>query len=410
MELKDQFVDEAKLLEEGGASLLDFTNSGPVAGPAVTAAVSIPVIGGLGGGPWLDGRVRAIGNAIGYTAAALDDDGRALCERRAYHARCDHGLRRGRPRRPADQRRRSRAGSAKRPPREPGRVRAKRERWRQRHRRNYHPLRGLRLRPAGADVLARRLRRDRREVDARRGSTRRSGRSSTCPGSSPASRSIAARAGASGGRVESVSWAHYVAQGKGLLDHLGISRAHIMGACMGCAPAMALAVAHPDVTSSLLLYWPVGGAALPDQQPRAVCRAPGVRAARRPAGGGVARAGGGQAVQPGSARRAVGRGDQERPRLRAAPMRSRSSIATCRSSARCGISCSIATPRPGRNRKHLFGVQVPALIVPGRDKTHATSAARYLEECLPRAEYWDIAVADQTAATVPPRARSRIPA
>jgi 3-methyl-2-oxobutanoate hydroxymethyltransferase len=40
----------------------------------VVAAVSIPVLGGLGGGPWLDGRVRAIGNAIGYTAAALDDD------------------------------------------------------------------------------------------------------------------------------------------------------------------------------------------------------------------------------------------------------------------------------------------------------------------------------------------------
>ena len=72
-ELKDQFVEEAKLLEEAGASLLDFTNSGPVAGPAVTQAVSIPVIGGLGGGPWLDGRVRAIVAAIGYTAAALDD-------------------------------------------------------------------------------------------------------------------------------------------------------------------------------------------------------------------------------------------------------------------------------------------------------------------------------------------------
>ena len=48
-------------------------------------------------------------------------------------------------------------------------------------------------------------------------------------------------------------------------------------------------------------------------------------------------------------------------------------------------------------------MEVPALIVPGRDKTHATSAARYLEECLPRAEYWDVAVADQTGATVPPR-------
>jgi 3-methyl-2-oxobutanoate hydroxymethyltransferase len=72
-EFKDQFAQEAKILEQAGASLLDFTNSGPVAGPAATRAVSIPVIGGLGGGPWLDGRVRAVVNAIGYVAAALDD-------------------------------------------------------------------------------------------------------------------------------------------------------------------------------------------------------------------------------------------------------------------------------------------------------------------------------------------------
>jgi 3-methyl-2-oxobutanoate hydroxymethyltransferase len=69
----DDPVREAKLLEEAGASLLDFRHSGPEAGPAVARAVSIPVIGGLGGGPWLDGRVRAVVNAIGYTAAALDD-------------------------------------------------------------------------------------------------------------------------------------------------------------------------------------------------------------------------------------------------------------------------------------------------------------------------------------------------
>jgi 3-methyl-2-oxobutanoate hydroxymethyltransferase len=66
-------VREATLLQRAGASLIDFRHSGPIAGPAVASAVSIPVIGGLGGGPWLDGRVRAIANAIGYTAAALDD-------------------------------------------------------------------------------------------------------------------------------------------------------------------------------------------------------------------------------------------------------------------------------------------------------------------------------------------------
>jgi 3-methyl-2-oxobutanoate hydroxymethyltransferase len=71
--MKEQFLVDALFLEEAGASLLDFTNSGPVAGPAVARAVKIPVIGGLGGGPWLDGRVRSVSAAIGYLAAALDD-------------------------------------------------------------------------------------------------------------------------------------------------------------------------------------------------------------------------------------------------------------------------------------------------------------------------------------------------
>ena len=67
-----KFVEEATRLEGVGASLLDFTLSGPVAGPAVVGAVSIPVIGGLGGGPWLDGRRRMVHAAIGYAASALD--------------------------------------------------------------------------------------------------------------------------------------------------------------------------------------------------------------------------------------------------------------------------------------------------------------------------------------------------
>jgi 3-methyl-2-oxobutanoate hydroxymethyltransferase len=72
-QMKDQLLEEARVVEEAGASILDFTNSGPVAGPEVVRATGIPVIGGLGGGPWLDGRVRAVFGAIGYLAAALDD-------------------------------------------------------------------------------------------------------------------------------------------------------------------------------------------------------------------------------------------------------------------------------------------------------------------------------------------------
>jgi 3-methyl-2-oxobutanoate hydroxymethyltransferase len=72
-ELTGELVAQAKQLEAAGASMLDFTNSGPVVGPEVTRAVSIPVLGGFGGGPWLDGRMRMAHAAIGYAASALDD-------------------------------------------------------------------------------------------------------------------------------------------------------------------------------------------------------------------------------------------------------------------------------------------------------------------------------------------------
>ena len=58
---------------------------------------------------------------------------------------------------------------------------------------------------------------------------------------------------------------------------------------------------------------------------------------------------------------------------------------------------------PGAEPEDLLRLDIPALIIPGRDPAHATSAARYLEECLPRADYWDVPVAGQTEETAPAR-------
>ncbi|GAA2780602.1 3-methyl-2-oxobutanoate hydroxymethyltransferase [Mycolicibacterium pallens] len=71
-ELLDEMVREARRLADAGAVLLNFTNSGPVVGAAVAEAVPIPVLGGFGGGPWLDGRIRMATAAIGYGADGLD--------------------------------------------------------------------------------------------------------------------------------------------------------------------------------------------------------------------------------------------------------------------------------------------------------------------------------------------------
>src|SRR5262249_1855405 len=65
-------AEEARPAEDAGAALIDFRHSGPAEGAKAVAAVSIPVLGGLGGGPWLDGRVRAAHRLIDV-AAYLDD-------------------------------------------------------------------------------------------------------------------------------------------------------------------------------------------------------------------------------------------------------------------------------------------------------------------------------------------------
>jgi hypothetical protein len=58
---------------------------------------------------------------------------------------------------------------------------------------------------------------------------------------------------------------------------------------------------------------------------------------------------------------------------------------------------------PGAEPEDLLRLATPALVVPGQDASHATSAARYLQECLPRAEYWDVPAGAQTAQSAPER-------
>jgi pimeloyl-ACP methyl ester carboxylesterase len=58
---------------------------------------------------------------------------------------------------------------------------------------------------------------------------------------------------------------------------------------------------------------------------------------------------------------------------------------------------------PGAEPEDMLRSDIPALVIPGRDASHATSAARYLEECLPKAEYWDVPPEGQTEQTAPAR-------
>src|SRR5450432_2387317 len=53
-------------------------------------------------------------------------------------------------------------------------------------------------------------------------------------------------------------WAAYTGDHLALLDHLGISRCHVMGACIGVSFAYALAAARPALVSALVLQNPIG--------------------------------------------------------------------------------------------------------------------------------------------------------
>ena len=66
-------------------------------------------------------------------------------------------------------------------------------------------------------------------------------------------------AGFSGGRIESLSWDHYVLEAKALLEFAGEKKALILGSCMGAALATAFAERHPEMCLGLYLHWPVGG-------------------------------------------------------------------------------------------------------------------------------------------------------
>lgn len=204
--------------------------------------------------------------------------------------------------------------------------------------------------------------------------------------------------GQSGGRVERVTFAHFVNQAIALLDHLNIDQAHLMGGCMGCSPVAAFGVMHSERVKSMVLWWPVGGAKyrlsshMRMAQHLAFVQTEGMQRVvdlvaesgkpfnADPRGGPWA-----SVIKSDKAFAATyAQMDVERYKVIAAGM------------ARTLFDRDTA---PGAEPEDMMVCDIPALVVPGNDAFHATSAARYLNECLPQSEYWDVAVDGQTAET-----------
>jgi pimeloyl-ACP methyl ester carboxylesterase len=201
--------------------------------------------------------------------------------------------------------------------------------------------------------------------------------------------------GQSGGRVERVTFAHFVHQAVALLDHLKIEKAHLMGGCMGCSPVAAFAVMHPQRVERMVLWWPVGG---PKYR-----MSSHMRMAQHL---GFVQAEGIQGVvdlvrESGKPFNADPRGGPWASVIKSDPEFAKSYAAMDVEDYKLVVQGMARTmfdrdTAPGAEPEDMMRLKIPALIVPGNDAFHATSAARYLQECLPNSDYWDMPVDGQT--------------
>jgi pimeloyl-ACP methyl ester carboxylesterase len=206
--------------------------------------------------------------------------------------------------------------------------------------------------------------------------------------------------GQSGGRVERVTWRDYARQGKALLEHLGFARAQLIGGCMGCSVATAFMTSYPEAVASAILYWPVGGARyrlngharfgehLAFVQRNALADVVALVTREKKPFGADPRGGPWASV--------IARDAEFAREYAALDVEAYKLVVT--STARALFYRDTA---PGAEPEDLMRLGVPALIVPGRDTSHATSAARYLEECLPGSEYADLPRDAQTGDVIP---------
>jgi pimeloyl-ACP methyl ester carboxylesterase len=208
--------------------------------------------------------------------------------------------------------------------------------------------------------------------------------------------------GASGGRVEKLTWALFAEQAKRLLDHLGIAKAFILGGCMGCSVATAFAARYPDSTHALILHWPVGGYRWKLNGSDRFARH--LRFAREHGLAGVVkRAHEGKSFWQ----------DPEAGPWASVIVRDQGFAETFQMQdldRYLGLVAASARGLfdrdmpPGAEPEELMAMKVPALIIPGDDPAHATSGAHYLRELLPQSEFWPVMPAEQT----PERVRDRI--
>lgn len=208
--------------------------------------------------------------------------------------------------------------------------------------------------------------------------------------------------GRSSGRFEQIAWRDYAVQGAGLLDHLQIERAHLMGGCIGCSIAVNAAAAYPERVVSMVLYSPAGGAAYKATQlgrfadHLAFVAEEGLDGVVGLARDSDATFAQDPRVGPWVSVLRIDRSFAD-DYARLDPERYRETV------DEMGRTLFDLDTIPGAAADMLAGLDIPALVVPGNDANHATSAALYLADFLPRAQYWAAMPEEQTDETAPQR-------
>jgi pimeloyl-ACP methyl ester carboxylesterase len=204
--------------------------------------------------------------------------------------------------------------------------------------------------------------------------------------------------GQSGGRVERLDWRTYARQAKALLDQLEIDSAFILGGCMGCSVALAFAVSYPQSTRALLLHWPVGGFRW-----KTACLERFRRHYNFAKDNGLA-----AVVERGRLGKSFWTDPEAGPWASVIARDKSFAEGFTRQNLDRYLAIVAVSGRnlfdrdtaPGAEPEELMGTSMPALIIPGDDSSHATSAAHYLRELLPTANFWNVLPPEQTTRNV----------
>ncbi|MGB2474603.1 MAG: alpha/beta fold hydrolase [Litorivicinaceae bacterium] len=205
--------------------------------------------------------------------------------------------------------------------------------------------------------------------------------------------------GKSGGRLEILDFGGMARHGHAVLEKLGHRSAHVIGGCLGCAPASEFARMYPDLTMSLNLVWPVGGARYRIRNfgrfstHLAWVSEHGTDALIQKALASDVGFAKDSTLGPwgGSLRVDAGLVDSLRTSGETAYAR------LVQASYRVMFDCDSA---PGPRPEELMQIAQPACIVPGADESHARSAAHFVTECLPDSRFLDLPTDAQDSESV----------